>query len=445
MAKLYASQGFVHSLPWPELGIQSVEFTDYHFLIHLTQIPFTLLPLDENVKIKLYIFFTLAFLLFQLFRYFESIGFKNSYYFLGVWFVLGSTLFTGRLLFGRGNVILFAILFLALRLWNDDKHKFLFGLGFLSVWAYSGFPLLFIVFGLLCLADWSRNKRRNYSFLLLGIMSGLVIHPSFPNQWSGYFLELIIQSFPPPAVEPIAEWLPPTKELLFLGFFPILPLLGITFLQLKKRKMNSPSIVFLFLAIISLIIAGASLRVFEASFLFFFLFLFHNIQLSKNLQILSVIFLILLQLPITYKKNSDHFKTTNPKLIFATTEWIKRNIPPKERIFLSWADYPYFTYKNPEYTYLFGLNPLYAWAKNPELYLAEKNFFDGSVNGFQMIPQILGYKVVIINKQFYPYSAETFGKLNKNYSLDFQNEKYNVYIFTKEAAKTTIDNNIIVK
>ncbi|MDF3818362.1 hypothetical protein P3G55_00540 [Leptospira sp. 96542] len=445
IAKLYATEGFVRTLPWPELGIQSTEFTDFHFLIHLTQIPFALLPINGNTSIKLYIFSCLVFLLYQLFRYFESIQFRNSYYLLALFFILGSTLFTGRLLFGRGNIILFGLLFLSLRIWNQNKNKYLFALGFIAVWFYSGFLLLITVFGLLCLVNRSKIVFQRFLYLSFGIFLGITIHPSFPNQWGGYFLELIIQSFPPKAVEPIAEWLPPTKELILLGFLPSLPLLILSFVQSKKLKIESPSNVFLLLTIVTLLFAGASLRIFEITWLFFFLFIFHKIQLNSRIQFAIIIILIIFQLPYTYRKISDQFTSTNPNQIFVTTEWIKRNISPKERIFLPWADYPYFTYKNPEYVYLFGLNPLYAWAKNPDLYITQKNFFNGSANGFQMIPQVLGYKVVVFNKQYYSYAATLFGELNSNYSLGFRNEQYDVYIFNEEIKNTKKETNIKTK
>ena len=428
VAKLYLKEGFVSRLPWPEIAIQSKEFTDYHFLFHLIQIPFLLLPIEETIAIKLFILVSIGNLLYQVTKYLKSESPNLSPYLIVIFFILGSVLFTGRMLFGRGNLLFFTLYFIILRIWNIQHIKWIFFLSFLSVWSYSGFPFLFFTGLCMLILENSREQRKIFLTTVLGMVSGFVIHPSFPFQFQGYFIELVIQSFPPPGVEAIAEWLPPTRDILILGFLPMLPLLLLVFREKINNTFQPKSLVFLFIGILSLIFAGSSMRVFELSWLMFFIFVFLNIRISNKFQILIGIVLFVIQFPIAYGKMGQQFRSSETKYGYIVTEWIRFNIPKGEKIFLSWADYPYFTFRIPEYRFLFGLNPLYAWSYNQDQYFTQKAFFEGNVQGFQHIPKVMNYNTVVINKHYYSFSSSEFKKLSTDYRLVFENEKYDIFV-----------------
>ncbi|WP_039938044.1 hypothetical protein [Leptospira terpstrae] len=430
VAKLYLKEGFVSRLPWPEIGIQSREFTDYHFLFHILQIPFLLLPVEETIAIKFFILISISTLLYLVTDYMQKESSNLSPYFVVVFFILGSVLFTGRMLFGRGNLLFFSIYFLSLRFWNIKYLKWIFVFSFLSVWSYSGFPFLFFTSLFITVLEYKREHTQLFLASTLGMLVGLIVHPSFPFQFKGYFIELIIQSFPPPGVEAIAEWLPPTRDILILGFLPILPLLLLSFREKIQNQFHSKSFVFLFLGIICLVFTGSSLRIFEISWLMFFIFIFLNIPISKKYQVLAAIVIFVIQFPIVYGKMGQQFRSSETKYGFIVTEWIRFNIPKGEKIFLSWADYPYFTFKIPEYRFLFGLNPLYAWSFHEDRYFTQKAFFEGTTQGFQHIPKILDYNTVVINKFYYSFSNSEFKRLSTDYRLVFENEKYGVFVKT---------------
>ncbi|MCG6146069.1 hypothetical protein [Leptospira bandrabouensis] len=437
VTKLYLKEGLVSKLPWPEIGIQSREFTDYHFLFHLTMIPFLFLPTEETIKIKLFILFSISLLLYQLTSYFRKEAPSLSPYFIVIFFILGSVLFTGRMLFGRGNLLFFSLYLLSLRIWDLKYNKWIFLLSFLATWSYSGFPFLFFTGLFIVILERSSANTRLFFSSSMGMFTGLVIHPSFPYQFKGYFIELIIQSFPPPGVEAIAEWLPPTRDILILGFLPILPLLLLSFSNKTHYNFHPRSFVFLFLGIVCLIFTGASLRVFEISWLMFYIFIFLNTTLSKKNQILTALILFVIQFPIAYEKMNQQFRSSETKYGYIVTQWIKFNIPQGERIFLSWADYPYFTFKLPEYRYLFGLNPLYAWSFSEDQYFSQKAFFEGIIPGFQQIPKILNYETVVINKFYYNFAYSEFKKVSSEYHLVFENEKYGIFVKNTPLNKNT--------
>lgn len=428
VAKLYWNHGFVSQLPWPEIAIQSKEFTDYHFLFHIVQIPFVLLPMEESVSIKLFILCSITSFLYIVLHYIHTRVPKTSPYLIVTFFVLGSILFTGRMLFGRGNLLFFSLYFLCLHLWNP-KHFYKIALiSFLSVWTYSGFPYLVLTAFFVTFLDPKKENIKLFLYLLFGIFLGFLFHPSFPYQFKGYFIELVLQSFPPSGIEPIAEWLPPSREILVLGFITIFPLLLLSFKNSFESKFEPNSLVFLFLGITNLIFAGASLRVFELSWLMFFVFIFLNLKISLNYQLLISILLFIIQIPIAYNKMGQQFQSSETKYGQIVTDWIRFNIPKGERIFLSWADYPYFTFKIPQYHFLFGLNPLYAWSYDQNLYFTQKAFFESNVQGFHLIPKALNYNTIVINKQYYSYTVKSFQTITTDYVMAFENEKYAIFV-----------------
>ncbi|PJZ83944.1 hypothetical protein [Leptospira harrisiae] len=428
VAKLYLKEGFVSRLPWPDIGIQSQEFTDYHFLFHLIQIPFLLLPIEETISIKIFILISITNLLYQVTKYLNTESPNVSPYLIVIFFILGSVLFTGRMLFGRGNLLFFTLYFAILRIWNIKHLKWIFFLSFLSVWSYSGFPFLFFTGLFILILQNNKEQRKIFLTSVIGIIFGLVIHPSFPFQFKGYFIELVIQSFPPPGVEAIAEWLPPTRDILILGFLPMLPLLLLVFRDKIYNNFHPQSFVFLFLGILCLVFAGASMRIFEMSWLMFFIFIFLNIKIPHKFQLLIGIMLFVIQFPIAYGKMGQQFRSSETKYGFIVTEWIRFNIAKGEKIFLSWADYPYFTFRIPDYRFLFGLNPLYAWSYNQDQYFTQKAFFEGNVQGFQHIPKVMNYNTVVINKHYYNHASSEFKKLSTDYRLVFENEKYDIFV-----------------
>lgn len=430
IAKLYLKEGFVSKLPWPELAIQFQEFTDFHFLFHILQIPFVLLPFEETISIKLFILVSISTLLYTIQRYLLSKSPNISPYFIVTFFILGSILFTGRMLFGRGNLLFFCLYFLCLHLWNPKNVYKILVISFVSVWTYSGFPYLLLTAIFISLLDSKKENLKILSYVTTGMILGMIFHPSFPFQFKGYFIELVLQTMPPKGIEPIAEWLPPTKEILILGFITTFPLLLLCFRNGIHSKFEPTSIVFLFLGITNLIFASASLRVFEISWLMFFVFIFLNLKINIRYQLFISLLVFVIQIPIAYDKMGQQFKSSETKYGQIVTDWVRFNIPKGEKIFLSWADYPYFTFKIPDYHFLFGLNPLYAWSYDQKSYFTQKAFFEGNLQGFQFIPKAMDYNTIVINKHYYGYTAKTFKNLSIDYILAFENEKYSIFVRT---------------
>lgn len=424
IAKYYITNGLVDKLPWPTIGIQSTAYTDYHFLFHLIQIPFLLLPIPEVYSIKIFSILCIAWSFYQFLRLFDNS--ILSPIFLGTLFFLGSILFTGRFFFLRGNILFLGFFFLTVNYYLKSNKPYIFLFSFLSVWAYSGFLIIPFTLTLFTVFSWKDiSKIKLVAISYAGIMSGLLVHPSFPNQLNGYFLELIVQFFPPNDLEPIAEWLPPSKEILMLGFFPTIILFSYTLYRLRSFDYESKTYLLGF--ILSLVLAGASLRVFEFSYIFFLLFISKNLTLKFSNQIKIVLITSIFQIPLLFSKMSDQFLSTNPDDFFKVANWIKKNMEKETKIFLSWADYPFAVFKIPEKQFLFGLNPVYAWAKNPEIYQLQRSFFEAKIEGFESIPGLLGYKFIVINRIYYEPTYQLLKGNFENFDLKYSNDRYGIF------------------
>ncbi len=434
IAKKYLNLDFSRSLTWTEISIQSTAFTDYHFLFHILEIPFLILPFSEFVNLKLFILFCLAFSFFQLSKYLSSLNPEIDSIFASIFFCLASPLFTGRMLFGRGIILFIGFYFLYLRYLRENKIRNIFIISFFSVWCYAGFPLLAITNILCVFYDYSQNKKINFHALVAtfsGLLTGFLFHPSFPNHFSGYYTELILQSLENPEIEPIAEWLPPDRSLIFNGVWFILSWLLLRLSNIREWKKEH--VLFLSLSIIYLIFSTASLRLFEMFWLFAFLFIFVTTNEQKIFKYVSIAILVFLMFPFTYTKMTNQYRFADPTSAFDTTAWINRNVPKNERIFLSWGDFPLFVYKSPQMRYLYGMNPLYAWKYDSRKYNLQRSFFEGSTPNFQFLPGLLGYKYVVINK-FYNQPIFEYLKTFRGMELVYENKNYRVF-FIRESEK----------
>jgi hypothetical protein len=367
-------------------------------------------------------------------NYIGTINQKLDPIFFALFFVLGSPLFTGRMLFGRGIILFLGLFFLYLNFLNQKKKYHLLVISALSVWCYAGFPLIIITIILFASYEFSQKKKFDISLLgytVLGITVGFVIHPSFPNQFTGYYVELFLQTVEPVGIEPIAEWLPPDRNLVFGGVWFILP--WIVYKLLSNQDWKAEHFIFLSLSIVYLIFSTASLRLFEMFWIFSFLFIFVTSEESKIAKYISIILLVFILFPSIYTKMKSQYKFADPTSAFDTADWMNRNLKQDEKIFLAWGDFPYFVYRSPEKKYLYGMNPLYAWSYDPKKYELQRNFFEGSIQNFQFIPSLLGYKYVVLNKHFNQPVFEFLASFN-GMEMIFENKYYRIFL-VKENTK----------
>ncbi len=390
--------------------------------------PFLLLPFNEFFNIKLFTLSCLAFSVYQMIKYMELINPKVDAVFLALFFTLGSPLFTGRMLFSRGIILFLGFLFLYLRYWKLKREKAVSAICFLSVWCYAGFPLLFLLAFLFSLHSWLKKEAIEWKLIfstLIGLFLGLILHPSMPNQFTGYYVELFLQAIEPPDLEAIAEWMPPDRKLIFGGIWFILPWL-IYKLHLNQIWLRE-HFVFLSLMLVYLIFSTASLRLFEMFWLFGFLFIFVSSEEHRFTRYISIIVLVFFLFPNIYTKMKSQYRFSDPTAAFDAADWLTRNLPKEEKVFLSWGDFPQFVYRSPDKRFLFGMNPIYAWYNDQKKYEMVRRFFEGSVQNFQYIPSILGYKYIIINRNQNEQLFEYIPKI-KNVEILFENNIYRIFV-----------------
>jgi hypothetical protein len=340
VARLYSSQEQLTTLPWAKESIWSMGFGDTHLLFH------QLLRLANSIGIKQFI---ALFIGINLFAFLKVNKPKTISEQLGMvlLFLFGSYIFTGRLLFAKGLIVFLPILFLYIYYWKEKNIKIIFGLSFIAVWTYPLAPIL-LVYSTIdsILQKWFHKEKFPIKELIISysaFMIGILIHPSFPHQFKMFYWEWFGQIFPPPNIEPIAEWMAPEFNL-FVKSFIALILLGIFF---YKKSDISFAIVFL-LGVVSSYFTTKSI---EWSVPFGLMWIassaeFRTFLNSKYSRITIIPILLLgssllgLGVQSQLKKQSNSFKREH-------ASFLCRELPTEIKIWIRWDDFQEFVYECP--------------------------------------------------------------------------------------------------
>ncbi len=436
IAVLLNEHGWVTRLPWMAHSIHAERYVDYHFLYHYLLVPFLWVTPHAIAAAKLATVtmggFTAGMLVFVMKRLDVS---HRWFWFL--FFVLSSPIFTGRFLFGRASVLFIGMLFLYIYLLSQGRRGWLFGLSFLAVWTYPGF-LLFPVFAFVYflargVAEESRWEFRPLFVTLGGILTGLVIHPSFPFQFNGYWLELVVHSLKPAGLEGIAEWSPPSREILLVGSFLPMLLFGIGLLMHRK---GDPLVRSLFLFVIMILFSMISAtKPFEylvpVSALLLSLLDWERLPSKVRVggMALFLVLLVFWSLPQTYRRINQQFHLVNPEQGMDAARWLEANTPEGETVMLPWSSFPVFFFVNHSNHYLFGLNPVYSFGSDPRRYGATRAFFSGQAINFYEIPAHLGLTYGVLSKKENSYILSLLEREKGKAEKLYENREYAIYRF----------------
>lgn len=389
VAKLYSSQEQILRLPWAEESIWSSGFGDTHLLYH------QLLRIANSIGIKQFIALLIGINLFVFLRVNKA---KSIYQHIGLLclFFFGSYVFTGRLLFAKGLIVFLPLLFYYILKWKEKNLKFIFVLSFFSVWTYPLSPILLLYSTIDLLVKKIILKNKFYikeltvAYIAFGL--GIIFHPSFPNQFLMFFWEWYGQIFPSPNIEPIAEWMAP-GILLYLKTFSVLGVLGIVF---YKKSDLSLGIIFT-LGMISSIFTTKSI---EWTVPFGLIWIassesFQNfIKQSFSIKIFIPAVLLGSSLLGMGVKNQLSYQANFNKREYAS--FLCRNLPDNIKIWIRWDDFQEFVYECPNRIYPFGLNPLYAYIKDPVKYKMIQSFWQDASQDRTQTPIYMGYEAIFI-------------------------------------------------
>lgn len=399
IAREILSQGFVTTIPQMAHAIHAERYVDYHFLFHYALVPFVTLFGDALLAARVATAVFAALAVFALDLLLTQMRVQHRWFWI-LAFVLISPIFTGRLLFGRGVTLFIGILFWFLLCLSRKRYRRAGGIAALAVWTYPGFPVLIGFAGLYWLSDLLQRGQARFAILLwplAGALFAFIVHPAFPNQFYGYWLEFVVHSLAPGDMDQIAEWLAPSRALLFIGLsVPLGLFLGIL---LSARRHDALGAALLATTIVFLLASAVSLKTFEYVIPFLIVYAARQSRVyflparrsgalnektsDKNLRrtvieaacVAVAALLLLWSMPQISRRMVLQFELEDPTPQFAAADWLAGNTPRGSLVALQWDEFPAFYFRNPGNRYLFGLNPVYSYGADRRRYQISRRFF----------------------------------------------------------------------
>ncbi|MCE9597980.1 MAG: hypothetical protein K8S54_08430 [Spirochaetia bacterium] len=431
IADLILHQGFVGSLPWMAESIHATKYVDYHFLFHLFLAPFALVFSDLALAARTATAVAGAFSCAMFALLLKRREAKYRWFWV-LAYLLVSPVFTGRLLFGRGATLFLGVLFLFIDSLESRKLKVAALLMGAAVWLYPGFPvlLLFLFFRFVSgglQGDW---QVRSTLLIIAAAIVAFIIHPSFPAQFYGYWLEFVVHALHPPDLEAIGEWLAPDREILFLACLPLALLIG--------RRLLYPAIrtplayASLVMALLFLFVLPASLKPVEYLIPFAILFLALEEESQTPRRVLGsalLLFMLGFSLPQLVVRMKQQIEAANPAGEFEAADWLLANTPHASLVLISWGEFPKFFFRNSENRYPFGLNPVYSYGNNPNRYLLLRAFLEANAQNFYEVPRILGSQYVVLSPLAHERTIGLLLQMPETATLVFRNQKFFIFKF----------------
>ncbi|MBL8021358.1 MAG: hypothetical protein JNM27_16930 [Leptospirales bacterium] len=431
IADLMLQQGFVGKLPWMAESIHASRYVDYHFLFHAFLVPFAFIFSDLILAAKLATAFAGAFSCAMFALLLKRRDVKYRWFWI-LAYLLISPVFTGRLLFGRGATLFLGLVFLFIDAFELNKRGLAALLMGLSVWLYPGFPVLLMFVFLRFISGGLQGEWRIRSLVIVSsaALVAFLVHPSFPAQFYGYWLEFVVHTVRPLELEAIGEWLAPDREILILGAGPLALLLLRRILYPVQRLPLSYAA--LAMALLILFVLPASLKPIEYLIPFALLFLAMEFETSSARRVLGaalVLFMLVFSLPQLVVRMRQQLQVANPAEEFEAADWLLANTPHGTMILLSWGEFPRFFFRNTENRYPFGLNPVYAYGNNKQRYLLIRAFFESSARDFYEVPRMLGSEYAVVNLAEHERTAALLLQMPQKARLVFRNQKYFIFKF----------------
>lgn len=428
------------SFEWLPLTVLNPrDYADQHFLFHVLQIPF--LWFFEPVtaaKVAAIAFSTLA--IFSVYWLMFRYGVKHQLVWLAALMTCANAFFY-RMNMAKAPPLAIIATVVGIHLLFQRKYKWLGPLAFAFVWTYSLFPLLLfaaVIWTAILVWNERRFEWRPIVFTAGGIVAGNIINPYFPQNLY-LFVEHFTQKFKVGTDFVVAvggEWYPYNGKELLMNF-PIAfvaMIIGYILFVPRGSKIPEKAAFFCVFATILLLAQFRSKRFAEyfppfailfAAFAWTSAFAPKAAELPDEFQrdidpyldapgttarqswidagkaaapwivgLALFVFWIynltgLHQFGFDEPGMIDNIKSNEPAdkyrraMQWATglDETGADNIPRGEIIFnCTWDDFPKLFFYDTKHRYVYGLDPNYLYAENPELYTSLKDITEGKVD-----------------------------------------------------------------
>lgn len=411
MTRRTAEAGAVLAFPWLPFTTLAGHFADHHFLYHVALAPFVLAFGDYGgLKAGTAVFAVLAVLAFA--RLLRAYGVRRPEAWAAL--LLLAPGFVFRLLLTKATAPALAAFFLFLIALHGRHRAWAFGIAFAYVWLHGGWPILMVA----AVVDAAvRRSGRMLWPTALGLLAGLVLNPFFPSNVFFYWEQIVqvaVLGAGDAAVLVGNEWHPSEFGALFLGnawvFAPLaaaavagagaialglvpkpgaalsadrrrdvvfVAALAGVFLLMALRQARHKEY-FLPLALLAgVLVAETAFRAVDVRALLSRLRGRLGRLVLPVVLALSVVMGASLAYALHLPKRAYDARTPWSRFEGAGA-WLRANAAPGETVFHArWDDFPQLWYRAPEQRYIAGLDALFLYRRDPELYWTWRDIGDG--------------------------------------------------------------------
>lgn len=395
MAEFLKDSGPRYNFHWARFSTFNGNFADKDFLYHLLLIPFTFFKdIFFGVKIAAFIFACLLFLGFYfVLRRYSSVA---APFFLLAFFFSG--LFLETISSPRPLTIVILITLLGMHFIIEKRYSWIFFTALFYSLIHVTSPLI-ICYALIIEIVRYFDKKEFYSktilFSFLGVLTGFLVHPNFPNNLLVFYLNSVLvplYTIKTGVLELGAEFFPlHTREYLLQYPMVIIGVISIIYIAISKMpKPRFETKAFLALAGIFFALSFTCKRYLGHGYLIMLLafscYMSDFLQAKKTFAKPALLVIFALSLILAMNSfNAVRYSAFVARIINghyeAAGRWMEKNIPQGELIFhANWSDSQYFIGLNPKDDYFVTLDPVYMYNKNPELYKLYRDVSFGRTN-----------------------------------------------------------------
>jgi len=419
--------------PWTTLSVWSEHFSDKELLYHLfltvirSYQKYISLPLGSPFNFPA-IFFTgmmIAAFVYSA-NYFKV---RNIIYY-SLLLIFISPFFTDRILMLRPHVLAITIMLLACPLIHSIKNYkdlgkvFIFA--FFSSWAYSNPHFILLPITAFAITKFKHKPYLAVTILLaaiFGLLSGLTIHPQFPNSfliWKIQCIDVIVNLFhtAPSYYDMPKELAPPSFLWIICNcaafFFTIYGFIIYKRSEKGNLSLSSPYTALGICAALTTFSVFISMRAMEYALPFSLIFLgavkFHhysttehqNREQRKKYSFYLKILVVTLSFFFMIYEGEVIRKRAVIKPLSAFSEFMQSsNIPPGTVIGnIVWSDFPLLFYSAPQYRFLTGIEPMFSFYSDSETMNKLELFRRGKINlQANELAELLNCKFIFVTKR----------------------------------------------
>ena len=293
------------------------------------------------------------------------------------------------------------MLLVAVGLVIHKKYKSLFVLAFSFVWLYDAFPLLLVMVLIFFLCEAGVERRADYrllTYVLAGLLAGIVINPFFPSNVGSYFFNLARISSTESSLGVGNEWRPystlafvqQTWVCLIVFFGTIAILLG----RLERRSHVLYALFGIALFFLALLMKSRRMIEYWPPFaVLFCAFGFHEVlahlperermklKLRNRFSVVVAWAALCCCAVLTYQAARAEMKnSTSNDYYRGAALWLKQHTQPGTIVFnTDWDDFSQLFFYNDSNYYVVGLDPNYMRKYDDNLYRVWQDIGKGKV------------------------------------------------------------------